>query len=274
MNYQTALAKGTTYLKSRGVEEASADAWLLLEFCTGVDRTRYFLIRTEEMKKEQEDRYFRLLDKRGERIPLQHLTGSQIFYGRPFFVGPQVLVPRQDTEVLAEETLKKIRDGQRVLDLCTGSGCIIITLAAEKKIRAEAVDISKEALETAKRNAAENHCDVCFFQSDLLESVVGMFDCIVSNPPYIPTGEIEKLMPEVRDHEPVLALDGREDGLYFYRRIVEDAWGHLTPGGWLLFEIGCDQAAEVSEMMEQKGYHTIAVKKDLAGLDRVVMGQK
>ena len=101
-----------------------------------------------------------------------------------------------------------------------------------------------------------------------------MFDCIVSNPPYIPTGEIEKLMPEVRDHEPVLALDGREDGLYFYRRIVEDAWGHLTPGGWLLFEIGCDQAAEVSEMMEQKGYHTIAVKKDLAGLDRVVMGQK
>ncbi len=274
MNYRTALANGTEYLKSQGVEEASADAWLLLEFCTGVDRTRYFLIQTEEMKKEQEDRYFSFIEKRGERIPLQYLTGNQMFYGRLFCVGPQVLVPRQDTEVLVEESLKKIRDGQRVMDICTGSGCIIITLAAEKNIRAEAVDISEEALKIAEENAVRNHCRVRFFQSDLLKNAEGIFDCIVSNPPYIPTEEIGKLMPEVRDHEPVLALDGREDGLYFYRRIVEDAWDHLTEGGWLLFEIGFDQAAEVFEMMKHKGYHGIEVKKDLAGLDRVVMGQK
>lgn len=274
MNYRTALAKGTEYLKSQGVEEASADAWLLLEFCTGVDRTRYFLIQTEELNKEQEDRYLGLIEKRGERIPLQYLTGSQMFYGRPFCVGPQVLVPRQDTEILVEESLKKIRDGQRVMDICTGSGCIIITLAAEKKIRAEAVDISEEALKIAEENAVRNHCEVRFFQSDLLNNAEGMFDCIVSNPPYIPTEEIGKLMPEVRDHEPILALDGREDGLHFYRRIVEDAWDHLTEGGWLLFEIGFDQAAEVSEMMKHKGYHGIEVKKDLAGLDRVVTGQK
>lgn len=274
MNYRTALAKGTEYLKSQGVEEASADAWLLLEFCTGVNRTRYFLIQTEEMKKEQEDRYHNLIEKRGKRIPLQYLTGSQMFYGRTFCVGPQVLVPRQDTEVLVEESLKKIRDGQRVMDICTGSGCIIITLASEKKIQAEAVDISEEALKIAEENAVRNHCEVRFFQSDLMKNAEGMFDCIVSNPPYIPTEEIGNLMPEVRDHEPVLALDGREDGLYFYRRIVEDAWDHLTDGGWLLFEIGFDQAAEVSEMMKHKGYHEIEVKKDLAGLDRVVMGQK
>lgn len=274
MNYRTALAKGTEYLKSQGVEEASADAWLLLEFCTGVNRTRYFLIQTEEMKKEQEERYHNLIEKRGKRIPLQYLTGSQMFYGRTFCVGPQVLVPRQDTEVLVEESLKKIRDGQRVMDICTGSGCIIITLASEKKIQAEAVDISEEALKIAEENAVRNHCEVRFFQSDLMKNAEGMFDCIVSNPPYIPTEEIGNLMPEVRDHEPVLALDGREDGLYFYRRIVEDAWDHLTDGGWLLFEIGFDQAAEVSEMMKHKGYHEIEVKKDLAGLDRVVMGQK
>lgn len=274
MNYRSALKEGADYLRAHGVPEADLDAWYLLEFCTGINRTRYFVRQADEMPDEQQKQYKSLLKKRGERIPLQHITGRQEFMGMEFLVNEWVLIPRQDTEVLVEETLKRIADGQRVLDMCTGSGCIIISLAANRKIRAWAADISEKALEVAKENAARHQKEITFIESDLFSEVDGCFDCIVSNPPYISREEIKHLMPEVRDHEPMSALDGSEDGLYFYREIIKKAPEHLTSGGWLLFEIGYDQGDVVAEMMQNEGFEKVEVKKDLAGLDRVVLGQR
>ena len=193
--------------------------------------------------------------------------------GLKFHVSPHVLIPRQDTEILVEEALKRIRPGMDVLDLCTGSGCIIISMKKyQGQIRAAACDNSPQALAVARENAALNGVSVQFLEGDLFRPVEGMFDAIVSNPPYIPTGELAGLMPEVRDFEPRSALDGDADGLIFYRRIVNDAKNHLKPGGFLLFEIGCDQGKDVSELMWQAGYQDRNVIKDLAGLDRVVAG--
>ena len=210
----------------------------------------------KELPGEQKEVYEAALKKRAGHIPLQHITGEQEFMGLPFLVNADVLIPRQDTEILVEEALKKAKPGMRVLDLCTGSGCIIAALCV------------------AKKNAGRNGVSPVFVQGDLFEPVKGTFDLIVSNPPYIPTAEIEKLMPEVREHEPLLALDGKEDGLVFYKRIIEEGYPYLKPGGFLMFEIGCDQGKEVSARMEQAGYQDVKIIKDLAGLDRVVIGGK
>ncbi|MDO5539270.1 MAG: peptide chain release factor N(5)-glutamine methyltransferase [Eubacteriales bacterium] len=276
MNCRELLQNGRNYLESCNVPDSDVDAWLLFEFVTGIDRTHYFLRQTEECDTKWQEKYEELIEKRGQHIPLQHLTGQQEFMGFPFRVNEHVLIPRQDTELLVTEALKRIKAGNSVLDMCTGSGCIIISLqklCGSPKGRYVAVDISEEALLTAEENAAGLGADVEFVRSDLFEKVDGRYDCIVSNPPYIKSGEIGKLMPEVKDHEPVLALDGLEDGLYFYRRIIKDAARYLKSGGWLLFEIGFDQGKAVSELMEEQGYTELEIKKDLAGLDRVVIGK-
>ncbi len=275
MNYGEALRAGEDYLKSCQVADASTDAWYLMAYCTGLDRAQYFLRQKETLEEKQREQYERLLRRRGQHIPLQYLTGYQSFMGLEFAVNEHVLIPRQDTEVLVEEALKKIAPGDAVLDMCTGSGCIIISLAAAKgQITAYAADVSAEAIKAAEANARRLQASVAFVKSDLFEKVEGVFDCIVSNPPYIRSSEIAGLMPEVAEYEPVSALDGGEDGLYFYRRILEGAATHLKPGGWLLFEIGCSQGEAVSGMMCSAGYDKIEVKKDLACLDRVVLGQK
>lgn len=274
MNYEEALRYGETYLCKHEVAEADLNAWYLLEYVSGVNRTQYFVCKREQMDEEALTRYRELLEKRGMHIPLQYLTGQQEFMGLSFQVNEHVLIPRQDTEVLAEEALKKIHDGDRVLDMCTGSGCILISLMANRKIEGTGIDISEEALKVAKKNAAHNQVSPVFVKSDLFEAAEGMFDCIVSNPPYIRSSVIKELMSEVRDHEPLLALDGCEDGLYFYRKITEQAGGFLKENGWLLFEIGCDQGKDVAELMKKAGYKKIEIKKDLAGLDRVVLGQR
>ena len=167
--------------------------------------------------------------------------------------------------------------GCRLLDVCTGSGCILLSLLEECKDRISAatgVDISKDALQVAIANRNRMGLTADFRESDLFSDVEGVYDVIVSNPPYIATKELEGLMPEVREHEPILALDGMEDGLYFYRKIVAQAGEYLEQGGWLCFEIGYDQGEALKEMMTEAGYGQVKIIKDLAGLDRVAIGQK
>ena len=198
--------------------------------------------------------------------------------GLTFAVNEHVLIPRQDTEILVEDVLKELHDGMRELDLCTGSGCILLSLLHySNACEGLGVDLSADALEVAEQNAetlldAVNADRVHFLQSDLFDKVEGKFEIIVSNPPYIASAEVEKLMPVVRDHEPRMALDGTEDGLHFYRRIIEEAGKHLVSSGMLFFEIGYDQGQAVSELMRTEGYREVQVVQDYAGLDRVVFG--
>ncbi|MGN0354865.1 MAG: peptide chain release factor N(5)-glutamine methyltransferase [Muricoprocola sp.] len=274
MTYEEALRRCRMSLENTGIDDPDSDAWGLFEFVTGMDRTHFFLENREEMKNEERKKLEELTALRCERVPLQQITGYQYFYGRRFSVNEHVLIPRQDTECLVEETLQKVKSGDRVLDLCTGSGCIAVTIAKEKRAAVVGADISAQALKIARKNAKDLEADVLFVEGDLFETVEGEFDCIVSNPPYIPAREIPHLMPEVREHEPVLALDGSEDGLFFYRKITHQAPEFLKPGGWLLFEIGYDQGISVPEIMKLAGFKNIEVKKDLAGHDRVVLGQR
>ena len=278
LTLKEALAKAVDKLQQMEVPDADIDAWYLLSYVTGLDRAAFFLHGEEPMAEPDMIRYCDLVTKRGERIPLQHLTGEQEFMGLDFHVNEHVLIPRQDTEILVEEVLKELHDGMRVLDMCTGSGCILLSLLHySNACEGLGVDLSADALEVAEQNAetlldAVNADRVHFLQSDLFDKVEGKFEIIVSNPPYIASAEVEKLMPEVRDHEPRMALDGTEDGLHFYRRIIEEAGKHLVSSGMLFFEIGYDQGQAVSELMRTEGYREVQVGKDYAGLDRVVSG--
>ena len=310
------IETGTARLKEAGIEEAALDAWYLLEYCTGISRAAYYGEPNRVLEEDLAKRYIECTEKRGSRIPLQHITGEQEFMGYSFYVNEHVLIPRQDTETLVEEAVKLLRaireaaeeeahevcgaaDGHqkavceeapavRVLDMCTGSGCILLSLMKLcPGIEGVGCDISGEALEVAVRNAARLGVCAGWVQSDLFEGVPFKrrlcesedsakgrtgYDLIVSNPPYIRTAEIETLQEEVRLHDPRIALDGREDGLYFYRRIIEDSVLYIKNGGNLLFEIGCDQGKDVTELMQECGYENVTIKKDLSGLDRVVAG--
>ncbi len=438
-NLREMLRFGEEYLAEHGVADAPVDAWLLLEYVTGLSRAQYLaraaeplervcetlrtarsLEKSREILCEEEAtsgsklgmnygvkrssdvaaeifrEYRELLEQRGGHIPLQHLTGEQEFMGLTFRVNKHVLIPRQDTETLVEEALARLRPGMRVLDLCTGSGCIAVSLAklgpeylarqaqkdraadaelqklspehlawqvqkdraADEKLQKreasaehgesaseakgcaalnpafhiDASDISTEAVAVARENAQRLDAQVRFIESNLFAGITetnsydgidrnietncyadidgigakeqiagknrmnemtgtdgtseinemagsgstgffGQYDMIVSNPPYIRTAVIGELAEEVRLHEPVLALDGSDDGLYFYREIVRQSPAHLTDGGWLLFEIGYDQAEAVRGLMAEAGFAEIEVIRDLAGNDRVVCGR-
>ncbi len=286
MTYREAYQRGAAALSAAGIEEAGLDARLLLEHVCKTSRNDLLAHGDREVSQEEQKAYDQLTAKRRERIPLQHLTGVQDFMGLRFAVNDRVLIPRQDTEVLVEEVLKRLHDGMRVLDMCTGTGCILISLLRySNDCEGVGVDISEDALKiaqenmtrllTLRRDALQTEPPRCtFLRGDLFEAVEGDFDIIVSNPPYIPSGEIETLMPEVRDHEPRAALDGAEDGLIFYRRIVAESVKHLPGGGMLFFEIGYNQAEAVSRLMEEAGFLEINVVEDYAGLDRVVYGTK
>ena len=272
-SYGKLVEEGQRRLAAAGVEEAAVDAWLLFSYDKKVDRTWYLLNRTQRASGEEQKANLKLIARRCERVPLQHITGEQEFMGLPFRVTPDVLIPRQDTEVLVEECLRHLAPGNIFLDLCTGSGCVIVSILHNvSDVEGYAVDISKQALNVAKENARLNDVPVLFEHSDLFDHVTGTFDVIVSNPPYICTDEIAKLMPEVRDFEPMEALDGKEDGLYFYRKIIGQCKQYLNPEGHLLFEIGYDQGQKVSALMREIGFHDVQVIKDLARKDRVVTG--
>lgn len=278
MTYRECYEQGCRTLQAAGIEEAALDARLLLEAVCGTDRNDLLVHGEQLVSPEAEEKYLNWIRQRAEHIPLQQLTGEQDFMGLTFSVNEHVLIPRQDTEILVEEVLKELHDGMRVLDMCTGSGCILLSLLHySNDCEGLGVDLSAEALEVAGRNVLkvltpEKAEHAHFLQSDLFEKVEGKFEIIVSNPPYIASAEVEKLMPEVRDHEPRMALDGTEDGLYFYRRIIEEAGKHLVSSGMLFFEIGYDQGQAVSELMRTEGYCEVQVVQDYAGLDRVVLG--
>lgn len=278
MTYRECYEQGCRTLQAAGIEEAILDARLLLEAVCGTDRNDLLVHGEQPVAPQAEEKYLNWIRQRAEHIPLQQLTGEQDFMGLTFSVNEHVLIPRQDTEILVEEVLKELHDGMRVLDMCTGSGCILLSLMHySNDCEGLGVDLSAEALEVAERNVLkvltpEKAEHVQFLQSDLFEKLEDKFEIIVSNPPYIASAEVEKLMPEVRDHEPRMALDGTEDGLYFYRRIIEEAGKHLVSSGMLFFEIGYDQGQAVSELMRTQGYREVQVAQDYAGLDRVVFG--
>ena len=216
------------------------------------------------------------ISQRARHIPLQQILGYTWFMGLRMIVNRHVLIPRQDTEILAETVLNREQEKDiRLLDLCTGSGCLAVSL---KKLGdysyVEASDAYRDALHVAMRNASEQKTEIHFTESDLFDRLTGPYDVIVSNPPYIASGEIAGLAPEVRDHDPLEALDGGADGLTFYRRIAAECPAFLKPGGRIYLEIGYDQAEAVRSLLEEAGFEQLTVIQDLAGLDRVVCGTR
>ena len=301
MTFRELLAEGRRRLEAAGIEEAENDARLLLLDTYRIDWCS--LVSVYEMKvpvnppmppvsackvvprrisheTEAGGTYLSVIDRRAAHVPLQYLTHEQNFCGADIYVDERVLIPRQDTEVLvaAALDLAAMLDGApALLDLCTGSGCIPIALSRLGDFGSiTAADLSADALEVAKMNAEQNGAEIRVVQSDLFEAfrkkaeAAERFDLITCNPPYIRSGDMAGLQPEVRDNEPAMALDGGEDGLDFYRRLAEDAGQFLNPGGCVCFEIGFDQAADVSALLENAGFQEVRVLKDLAGLDRVV----
>lgn len=272
--YKELLLSAQKILKANGIADAELDAWYLLAHVFGLSRSDFFLHGHEYSSEEKAILYNQLVEIRASHIPLQHIIGTQEFMGLEFDVDENVLIPRQDTEILLEEVMAVCKN-KTVLDMCTGSGCIIISLAILGDIKkAVGADISEKALEIAKRNAEKLNADVTFISSDLFDEIQGKFDIIVSNPPYIKSSDILTLMPEVRDHEPKLALDGGADGLVFYENIISDIGRFLSPNGYVFFEIGYDQGEAICSMLEDAGFTDIYIKKDLCGLDRVVCAKR
>lgn len=285
---KTLLDENTKRLEDSGITEARLDAWLLLEYVTGKNRAWFFAHSDEQAEEGLEKNYVDLIRKRAQHIPLQHLTHQAFFMGYEFYVNEHVLIPRQDTEVLVEEALSHLKGKENpyILDMCTGSGCILLSLLREREdASGMGVDLSEDALTVAHRNAESLNLGqrALFLQSDLFQADVFQkkggktcmkCDMLVSNPPYIRTSDIKDLMEEVRIHDPFMALDGKEDGLYFYREISAKAMTYLKDDGMLLCEIGYDQGEAVSELFHKAGFAEIRVIKDLSGLDRVVSGRK
>ncbi len=283
------LEIGIRRLQEAKIADAKRDAESLLLFLMHEDKKFLFLHRNDGTDEYHADAYFDLIDRRAAGEPLQYIVGSQEFMGLPFDVNESVLIPRQDTETLVELALEKAKEKKRslsVLDLCCGSGAIAVSMAHFlPKAKVVACDISEAALEVARKNAEKNGLGnrIDFRESDLFyvkkkKKTVQMkeaFDMILSNPPYIPTDVIETLQAEIKDHEPLTALDGGADGLDFYRRISAEAPPNLKKNGFLILEIGADQADAVSALLsEAQAYDEIEVHKDLAGLDRVVICRK
>ncbi|MBS4936371.1 peptide chain release factor N(5)-glutamine methyltransferase [Lachnospiraceae bacterium oral taxon 096] len=274
-NLREVYTEGKNRLQKAGVQSYEFDARQLLFFVFSIDANQYLLNQSMPFGEEEEKKvnsYFEAIQKRSEKIPLQYITGEQNFCGLDFYVNENVLIPRLDTEVLVEKILEYEEPGQRVMDMCTGSGCIAITLQKLGGFQVMAVDISEEALTLARKNAQRNQAQVTFFQSNMFEQLsnTSKVDVIVSNPPYIESKVVDELDDEVKKYEPRLALDGMEDGLHFYRILAREGKRFLNEGGRLYVEIGFDQAEAVKEIFGAQGFLDIQVYKDLAGLDRVV----
>ena len=274
MTYREAVEFGTKCLTDAGVPDAALDAWYLLQMVCKIERSYYYVHGDEDITQDAQKEYEIAVQKRAEHIPLQYIIGEQEFMGLRFKVNSNVLIPRQDTETLVEQVLKIVKPGMKVLDLCTGSGCVLISvLKNAPELTGMGSDISKTALLVAKENAKLHEVDAEWVRSDLFDNITETFDVIMANPPYISTGEILSLMPEVRDFEPENALDGGADGLDFYRKIAGQVKDYLNPGGYVYMEIGYDQGEAVSELMRNAGFTEVEVIKDLARNDRVVKGK-
>lgn len=273
MNMEQLLQTGENILFQSEITEWKLDAWYLMEFYFHWNRVSFWVNKEKLVNEQDIEKYLSLIKLRANHVPLQHITGKQEFMGLTFCVNSDVLIPRQDTECLVE-TILPYSEQKKILDMCTGSGCIAISiqkLGQAKKVTG--VDISLKALEVARRNAKENEVCIDWIQSDIFESVTEKYDIIVSNPPYIESKVVDELMPEVRVHEPRLALDGKEDGLFFYRSIIKRAKDFLVEDGRIFFEIGYDQGESVKQLLQEANFTEIEVKKDLCGLDRIVCGK-
>lgn len=284
MTYRQLYEFGAQALAQAGIAEAGLDARLLLEYICHTDRNTLLLYGDGERSSLEEQFYREVIARRAARMPLQYITGEQEFMGLSFRVNAHTLIPRQDTEVLVEEAMRYLSDGMRILDLCTGSGCILLSLLRySNRCTGVGIDISPGALAVAKENAARLGLEAAFLEGDLfapLEEYFSgaaeedrLFDIIISNPPYIETAVIGTLMPEVRAYEPLQALDGREDGLFFYRAILKQAGDYMRKGGWIFFEIGCNQGNAVRALLEESGFADAAIVQDYAGLDRIAMAR-
>jgi len=265
-----ACIKAAAELRDANIEESENIARELMLYFKGMTKSDYALHSAEILNDTDRQKYFALIERVKAGEPLQYITGKADFYGYEFKVTPDVLIPRFDTEVLVKTALDRLDEGSSVLDLCTGSGCIIISMCKEKNIKGTGSDVSNAALKVAAENAGKLGAHCSWIKSDMFASVAGKYDMIVSNPPYIKTAVIGTLDKNVKDHEPMSALDGGEDGLDYYRIIARDAKEHLKEGGDLLVEIGYDQGEEVSALFAENGYADIEIIKDLSGLDRVV----
>jgi release factor glutamine methyltransferase len=265
------------YLATKGIANARLETEWLLCAATGLDRVGLYLNFDKPLNETELAAFRAMVARRARREPLQHILGTQEFYGLEFEVTPEVLIPRHDTETLVAEALARMPGARSVLDIGTGSSCIAVTLATGLPDAAvTAVDISEKALIVARRNAERNGVTVEFLSGSLLEPVVERhFDLIVSNPPYIPSKEIDTLEPEVREFDPRGALDGGLDGLDMYRTLIPAALRHLNPGGWLLVEVGIGQAQDVAGLFRQaNGYNEPVTARDPGGIERVVGGRR
>ena len=277
MDYRTVYQTGIEQLERAGIAEAKLDARLLLEYACDTDHSTLFAHPDREVSDKELEAYRELLARRAQREPVAYILGNWDFMGLTFRVNSDVLIPEQDSELLVEEAMRFCEDGMKVLDLCTGSGCIGLSLLRfTNYTNLVATDISAKALDVARSNAESLGLSdrATFIETDLFPEIPDKdkrYDLILSNPPYIASSVIEGLAPEVRDYEPRLALDGDEDGLAFYRRIVQNAGDYLYSSGYLIMEIGYDQAEAVMGLMEADGrYHDIEVIKDYGGNDRVI----
>ena len=268
------LTDGTKMLTQAGIDEAELDAGYILEYIAGLNSAQYFIHSEDIIEKNKAEEFFRLIERRSKRIPLSYVIGTRDFFGLTFKVDENVLIPEQETELLVEEVIK-YSEGKSVLDMCTGSGCIAISIALfGKPSKVAASDISEKALEVARENAKSlKSGEISFIQGDMFENVTDKFDIIVSNPPYIETGEIDELMPEVRDYIPRLALDGDIDGLKFYRIISKEAVKKLNKNGRIFYEIGYNQSRAVASILLENGFTDVKIMKDYSGLDRIVMAK-
>lgn len=288
MTNKELLDRGIAGLKEKGIPDAETDARILFEHLTGLERGDMLLKGQETAAVETVSAYEALVEKRKTRYPVQYITGMADFMGLRFIVNESVLIPRFDTEFLVEEMMKDIGDGSSILDMCTGSGCILLSFMRYKNgIRGTGADISEAALKIAKENEkiifgtkaspADNvnagdglHDAVEWILTDMFENVTGIYDCIVSNPPYIRSDVIPTLMPEVRDHEPRTALDGDADGLRFYRVIAREASSYLKRRGRLYLETGYDEAEAVTGLLKENGFTDVEALKDYSGNYRVI----
>ena len=287
MTLKALQKKGTQELLSvYDRAEAEASAWFLLAGCFDIDRKDYLLIEDHEVENVKVAEYESMISRRLNHEPTAYILGEWEFMGLPFEVNPSVLIPRPDTETVVEETIHYVHRSFpkgsriRILDICTGSGCIAVSLgyylSRNYDLDLSACDLSPKALETAKRNAVKNHTAVRFVCSDLLQAFESeTFDIIVCNPPYVASKIVEGLEPDVRDYEPHLALDGGERGLNIYQRLIPQLPLHLTEKGAVFFEIGDEQADDVNKIFDQThAFSEVKVVKDLAGHHRVVFGKK
>lgn len=264
----------TRNFEEAGIECGKIDARLLIEEATGLSRTDQIARGTEFLTPEQFDAVSSLAARRLRGEPVDSITGTRLFWKGKFIVSKDVLTPRPETEGIIEAAMELRPVPQSFLDLGTGSGAIILSLLTEfEGARGSACDISENALDVARANAARMNRDCDFFISDWFDAVTGTFDVIVSNPPYITDAAMKDLPPEVSNFDPDLALRGGPDGLAPYRVIAEQAGGYLNAGGALILEIGFDQGRAVTELLKTHGFKNVTLKQDLAGHDRIVTGR-